>query len=160
MYRCLRVSQRQNTGTVERGPLLRMLPTPMHVAHQLMKSTACIFSWSALQGGEDEDICGAPDSNSCTEHPRTSPSASPEHTANDRGKGGTAGGIYPAATTSICAGPQALKSTCNRCRYIHTLSVYLVSCSQQVIGHLVQVGGFACVDEAHHLFEDIWLHVI
>lgn len=42
----------------------------------------------------------------------------------------------------------------------HTLSLYLVSCSQQVISHLVQVGGLACVDEAHHLFEDIWLHVI
>lgn len=42
----------------------------------------------------------------------------------------------------------------------HTHSLYLVSCSQQVISHLVQVGGLACVDEAHHLFEDIWLHVI
>lgn len=44
--------------------------------------------------------------------------------------------------------------------HIHTRSLYLVSCSQQVISHLVQVGGLACVDEAHHLFEDIWLHVI
>ena len=44
--------------------------------------------------------------------------------------------------------------------HTHTRSLYLVSCSQQVISHLVQVGGLACVDEAHHLFEDIWLHVI
>lgn len=42
----------------------------------------------------------------------------------------------------------------------HTHSLYLVSHSQQVVSHLVQVGGLACVDEAHHLFEDIWLHVI
>lgn len=42
----------------------------------------------------------------------------------------------------------------------HTHCQHLVSCSQQVISHLVQVGGPACVDEAQHLFEDIWLHVI
>lgn len=38
--------------------------------------------------------------------------------------------------------------------------MYLVSCSQQVISHLVQVGLLACEDEARHLFEDIWPRVI
>lgn len=56
--------------------------------------------------------------------------------------------------TSLCVNVHS--SRCDA----HTHSLYLVSCSQQVISHLVQVGGLACVDEAHHLFEDIWLHVI
>lgn len=59
--------------------------------------------------------------------------------------------------TSVCV--QGLRSIwCFSHTHTHTL--YLVSCSQQVISHLVQVGGLACVDKAHHLFEDIWLHVI
>lgn len=37
---------------------------------------------------------------------------------------------------------------------------YLVSCCEQVIGHLVQVGSLVCVNEAHHLFENFGLHVI
>lgn len=44
--------------------------------------------------------------------------------------------------------------------HARTHALYLVICRQQVIRHLVQVGGLACVDEAHRLFEDIWLRVI
>ena len=36
----------------------------------------------------------------------------------------------------------------------------LVSRSQQVVSHLVQVGGFARVDEAHHLLEHLGLHIV
>lgn len=37
---------------------------------------------------------------------------------------------------------------------------HLVSSSEQVISHLVQVGCFASVDEEHHLFKDVSLHVV
>lgn len=37
---------------------------------------------------------------------------------------------------------------------------YFVSCCQQVVGHLVQVGSLVCVNEAHHLFENLRLHIV
>lgn len=37
---------------------------------------------------------------------------------------------------------------------------YLVSCCEQVIRHLVQVGSLVCVNEAHHLFENLGLHIV
>lgn len=40
------------------------------------------------------------------------------------------------------------------------LSYYLVSCCKQVISHLVQVWSLVCVNEAHHLFENLRLHVV
>lgn len=42
----------------------------------------------------------------------------------------------------------------------YVLLYYLVSCCQQVISHLVQVGSLVCVNEAHHLFENLWLHIV
>lgn len=36
----------------------------------------------------------------------------------------------------------------------------LVSSSEQVVSHLVQIGCFASVDEEHHLFKDLSLHVV
>lgn len=37
---------------------------------------------------------------------------------------------------------------------------YLVSCREQVVCHLVQVGSLVRVNEAHHLFENLRLHVV
>lgn len=37
---------------------------------------------------------------------------------------------------------------------------YLVSCGQQIISHLVQVGSLVCVYEAHHFFENLWLNIV
>lgn len=36
----------------------------------------------------------------------------------------------------------------------------LVSSSEQVVSHLVQIGCFASVDEEHHLFKDLSFHVV
>ena len=36
---------------------------------------------------------------------------------------------------------------------------YFVSSCQQVVGHLLQVGSFPCVDESHHLLKHVWLHI-
>lgn len=40
------------------------------------------------------------------------------------------------------------------------LLCYLVSGCQQIIRHLVQIGSLVCVNEAHHLFENLRLHVV
>lgn len=73
------------------------------------------------------------------------------------------------AGASNCRNPEyvAKLQTGNRLSHIHRVSgssfpllYYLISCCKQVIGHFVQVWSLVCVNEAHHLFENLGLHIV
>lgn len=68
-----------------------------------------------------------------------------------------------------CRNPEyvTMLQTGNRLSHIHRVSgssfpllYYLISCCKQVIGHFVQVWSLVCVNEAHHLFENLRLHIV
>lgn len=56
----------------------------------------------------------------------------------------------------------ALTPSKTQCHFEMYLFIYfyLVSCCQQVVSHLVQVGSLVCVNEAHHFFKHFGLHVV
>lgn len=55
----------------------------------------------------------------------------------------------------------ASKAQCHsEIKYRSLYTFNLVSCCQQVVGHLVQVGSLVCVNEAHHFFKHFRLHVV
>lgn len=73
------------------------------------------------------------------------------------------------AGASNCRNPEyvAMLQTGNRLSHIHRVSgssfpllYYLISCCKQVICHFVQVWSLVCVNEAHHLFENLGLHIV
>lgn len=61
----------------------------------------------------------------------------------------------PQSSYTVAAGSQYQLSIS-----ITALINHLISCCEQIVGHLVQVGSLVCVNKTHHLLEHFGLHIV